>query len=177
VPVHRLVVLLVDAPRDRVDLRSHRAQDELPDRAKPRVEIKSRDDRFVYRRRQAVRDGVAQVAQALADDQQFVKPGFACDFRAGFSRHDRALHFRQVALGVRGEQPIEFFTDHQVQHRVAQKLHPLVRVKPIIGNRGVCQRLAQQRHVRERVPEDLFGRLTMFFGELHRVLSRRFVVR
>src|SRR6185312_5159065 len=63
--------------------------------------------------------------------------------------------------------------DDQVEHGVAEELHPLVAVEPVVGNRGVRQGFFQKLRGVEFVAEDLLGALTGFGIHGTTLISKR----
>ena len=54
---------------------------------------------------------------------------------------------------------VQRLADDQIEHGVAEELHPLVAMQPRVGDRGVGQRLFEQSAVVKRILEDLLGPL------------------
>ena len=84
-------------------------------------------------------------------------PSSSRDLGAGPPRDDDRLDPRQVPFEVVGELPEEQVADDRPEDRIAQELQPLVRDQPVIGPRGVRQRLAEEGQVPEAVADDLLA--------------------
>ena len=79
------------------------------------------------------------------------------DLRAGApGDHDR-LDPRQLAFLVVGELAEQELADDRAEDRVAEELEPLVRGEPVIGPRGMRERLAKEVGATERVAEHVLA--------------------
>ena len=83
-------------------------------------------------------------AHPLAHDQVLVEPSGSGDLGAGPPRHDDRLDPGQLPFLVLRELAKQQFADDRAQDRVAQELEPLVGGQPMVGPRGVRERLAEQ---------------------------------
>ena len=155
---HRLVVMLMIVAAQRVDLRADGAQDVFADRLKPPVQVNRRHDRLIHRRRQRVGKLLA-VADALADDQQVMQPGFLRDFRAGSSGDDRGLDLGEIAFEIAGEPLVKRFADDEIEHGIAEELHAFIAVNAIVGDGGMRERLVQQIGIDKAIAEQFLGPL------------------
>ena len=59
-----------------------------------------------------------------------------------------------------GKRRYKRLADDQVEHRIAEELHALVAVKPVVGDGGVGEGLEEQLLVLELIAEDFLGLFT-----------------
>ena len=148
-----LVVELMFAGHDAVDLLVHVSEDESPGLLQAAVQIHRPDNGLVRAGRQARRharrlhDAFAEV-EMLDEVEPFRHAG------ARLAADDNALDARQFAFQKLGEPAEQFFADDEAQNGVAEEFEPLVRLQAVRGHARVRQRALEQVGAVEPVLQD-----------------------
>jgi hypothetical protein len=157
----RLEILLMGVGGDGLDLWSHRAKDVFFHVVETAIEIDRGDNGFVDGGGKRAGHFVA-AADAFADDEQFSQAGFVGDLGAGTAVNDCRFDFGKVALEIFREAFIEGFANDQIKDCVAEELHSLIALEPVVRDGGVGESLFQQMRVLKRVREQFLRTFPSF---------------